>query len=87
MYEQHKLKTSRQQEMNVCIKEYACDIADLLTRKDCEKIDLKCYNPFTEDDMKTYTPEAQEIFNEYYDGAMESLYSFVNRVVKTHKNK
>lgn len=66
--------------INSRVLEWASDVAEELTERDCIITNTKCYNVEMEGETEvtTYTEEAQDIFNEYYDAQVDSFYNFLN---------
>ena len=75
--------------INSRILEWADDMAETLTEKDCEIAKITCYKTEMEGDVEvqSYTEEAQDIFNEYYDEQVDSFYLFLNTINEIEQTK
>ena len=79
-FEEGKLDTPTESNINSLIMEQASDTAEKLTELECKLVGIKCYNVEMEGDaeISSYTEEAQEIFDVYYDQQVTELYNLFN---------
>lgn len=86
-FNQDKLDTPQQHEVNTLILEQATDIAEKLTSLECRLADIKEYDGVMVNGIEevSYTKEAQEIFNVHYDYQVMELYTLLKAQLKLIK--
>ena len=79
-FEEGRLNTGEEQKINSSIMEWASEIAEALTTRDCKINNIECF--VIDEEGSSYTDEAQDIFNAYYDTWTTDLYMLLNQQLK-----